>query len=178
MQSHEVLQRRKEVYAFVNARFSTVQETLRPLVENSIHQWPEGTLATSAKISKGEYLEGLPYIVLDFPRALKGSPKMLFRTLFWWGKGFSCIGFMEGERASKAWKEWLKRGLPQNFRVSNSLDWQYDVAAFPFAGHEYTMTSSRPPLHFWVGSWIPLEQFSGISELAERTYLEWIGLLS
>src|SRR5436309_811352 len=39
----------------------------------------------SPKISRGENYQGLPYMVLDYPR--KFTPENIFaiRTLFWWG---------------------------------------------------------------------------------------------
>jgi hypothetical protein len=178
MQSRELLQRRKEVYAVISKLFAEVEDELKPLVENTLHHWPDGTLSTAAKISKGEYLEGLPYMVLDFPRALKGSPKMLFRTLFWWGNGFSCIGYMEGDLARKAWGNWLKQGLPENFRVSTSPDWQHDLQAFPMSGCEKPNAALMAPRHFWVGATKPLDSLEALPQLAKSTYGEWIRLLS
>lgn len=178
MQSQEVLRRRKEVYAFVSQQFAEVQETLKPLIDDSMACWPADTLLTGAKISKGEYLEGLPYMVLDFPRALKGSSKMLFRTLFWWGKGWSCIGYTEGEYAHKAWGAWLKTGLPESFRVSTSSQWQYNVPSFPLAGHDMPPNTSDVPQRFWVGTWIPSEPVADLSNLAHTTYVQWIRLLA
>lgn len=166
------------MYAFVTRQFLAVQETLKPLVTDSISYWPAGTLSASAKISKGEYLEGLPYMVLDFPRALKGSSKMLFRTLFWWGKGWSCIGYMEGENARKGWETWLELGLPENFRVSVSPHWQHDVQKFPLAGTDKPLKSAEAPLHFWVGTWMPPKQIAELPSLARTTYASWISLLS
>ena len=42
------------------------------------------------KISKGENLEHMPYLVLDYPQLKDRDFKMVFRSLFWWGHHLSC----------------------------------------------------------------------------------------
>ncbi len=43
----------------------------------------------SAKISKGENYQGLPYVILDYPAIFQKSDILALRTLFWWGNFFS-----------------------------------------------------------------------------------------
>lgn len=49
------------------------------------------------KISKGENLEGLPFIVLDYPALFNNDNIFCVRTLFWWGNYFSLSLIITGE---------------------------------------------------------------------------------
>jgi len=49
-----------------------------------------------AKVSRGENLKGLPYLVLDFPRIFTKENIFAFRTLFWWGNYVSCTLHLKG----------------------------------------------------------------------------------
>ena len=48
-----------------------------------------GVFSRPPKISKGENYQGLPYVVLDFPRTAQGENLCFIRTMFWWGHFFS-----------------------------------------------------------------------------------------
>lgn len=57
-------------------------------------------------ISKGENYLGLPYVVLDYPAVFGKDGVAAFRTMFWWGNGFSITLHLSGK--------YLK-GLPDDF---------------------------------------------------------------
>lgn len=48
------------------------------------------------KISRGENYKGLPYMVLDYPRAFGREDVLAIRTLFWWGHYFSVTLHLKG----------------------------------------------------------------------------------
>src|SRR5258706_1001549 len=50
----------------------------------------------SPKISKGENYKGLPWMVLDYPRAFGREDVLAIRTLFWWGHYFSVTLHLKG----------------------------------------------------------------------------------
>jgi len=50
----------------------------------------------SPKISKGENYKGLPWMVLDYPRAFGRQDVLAIRTLFWWGHYFSVTLHLKG----------------------------------------------------------------------------------
>jgi hypothetical protein len=50
---------------------------------------PSELFRSSPKISKGENYEGLPYLVLDYPKYFDRTGVIAIRTLFWWGNFFS-----------------------------------------------------------------------------------------
>lgn len=54
------------------------------------------------KISRGEKYEGLPYLVLDYPRLFRPADIFAIRTLFWWGNFFSITLHLAGDYAANA----------------------------------------------------------------------------
>ena len=58
---------------------------------------PAGITALGAKISKGENYEGLPYVMLDYPRCFGKKDAFAVRTFFWWGHFFSITLQLKGE---------------------------------------------------------------------------------
>lgn len=61
---------------------------------------PEGT--ASAKISKGENYEGLPWVMLDHPRYFQKEEVFAIRSFFWWGNFFSITLHLSGQPLKKA----------------------------------------------------------------------------
>jgi hypothetical protein len=57
---------------------------------------PVGVRETSPKISKGEALEGLPYVILDYPRVYSKTNVFAIRILFWWAHYFSLTWHLKG----------------------------------------------------------------------------------
>ncbi|WP_018611371.1 hypothetical protein [Segetibacter koreensis] len=48
------------------------------------------------KISRGENYQGLPYVVLDFPRQFGKEDVFAIRSFFWWGNFFSITLHLAG----------------------------------------------------------------------------------
>jgi hypothetical protein len=63
-------------------------------VNNNI---PKEVLSVSPKISRGENLEGLPWVMLDYPRFFNQEDVFAIRTLFWWGNFFSITLHLKGK---------------------------------------------------------------------------------
>lgn len=61
-----------------------------------MHQLPDELLVSMPKISKGENYEGLPYVMLDFPRFFSKDDVLAVRTFFWWGHFFSITLHLKG----------------------------------------------------------------------------------
>ena len=53
--------------------------------------------AFSPKISKGENYQGLPYVILDYPRLFSRDNIFACRTFFWWGRFFSTTVHLGGD---------------------------------------------------------------------------------
>ena len=106
-----------------------------------------GSSLGSPKISKGENYQGLPYVMLDYPRLFGREDVLAIRTFFWWGHSFSVTVHLKGtyrERylpvLQQRWAELAAAG----FHVGISEDeWRHEhvpetyrpiVSAEDFAG--------------------------------------------
>jgi hypothetical protein len=58
---------------------------------------PEEILQSTPKISRGENYNGLPYVMLDFPRVFSRENIFAIRSFFWWGNYFSITLHLKGE---------------------------------------------------------------------------------
>ena len=86
---------------------------------------PEWITENAPKISRGEKYEGLPYLVLDYPRVFEKERVFAIRTFFWWGHYFSitlhlagtCVRDMREKIMSQR-----ERLVEQNFSICISED--------------------------------------------------------
>lgn len=65
--------------------------------EPLLKQLPSEVLVVSPKIAKGENYEGLPYVMLDYPRCFGKEDTFAIRTFFWWGNFFSITLQLKGK---------------------------------------------------------------------------------
>ena len=56
------------------------------------------------RIFRGENYKLLPYMVLDYPRQFSKESIFTFRSMFWWGNGFSFTLHLQGH----AWEHFRK----------------------------------------------------------------------
>lgn len=77
-----------------NAAMAKVVAFFAGLSEEMKLLWPH---PTTPKISKGENYNGLPYVVLDYPRLFGREDVLAVRTLFWWGHYFSVTLHLKGQ---------------------------------------------------------------------------------
>ena len=73
-----------------------LQEKQQNYFKSSYSHLPEEVLKLSPKISKGENYQGLPYLILDFPRFFEHKNIFAIRTMFWWGNFFSITLHLSG----------------------------------------------------------------------------------
>ena len=76
--------------------FSALQVKQKEWLDINHPSFTEELLQSSPKISKGEYYNGLPYRMLDFPKVFKQSEIFAIRTMFWWGNFFSVTIHLSG----------------------------------------------------------------------------------
>ena len=57
---------------------------------------PEEVNSASPKISRGENYQGLPWLMLDYPRYFDKENIFAIRTFFWWGHYFSTTVHLAG----------------------------------------------------------------------------------
>ena len=58
---------------------------------------PAPVFSIPPKISRGENYNGLPYLILDYPRLFTPTDTFAIRTFFWWGRFFSCTLQLSGD---------------------------------------------------------------------------------
>ncbi|MBZ4189867.1 hypothetical protein [Niabella beijingensis] len=93
--------------------------------------FPPSLLANSGKVSKGENYNGLPYVVLDYPRNFRQGHIFAVRSMFWWGRQVSTTLHVSGEWQAYflprlvAGFELLKTG-PYHLSYSGN-EWEHDV---------------------------------------------------
>jgi hypothetical protein len=75
--------------------FGNLSEQYKP--EPLLQQLPAEILMASPKIAKGENYEGLPYVMLDYPRCFGKEDVFAIRTFFWWGNFFSITLQLKGK---------------------------------------------------------------------------------
>jgi len=80
-------------------------KSLLELLQNTMVQYGEANrsdqrlkrlLSANPKISRGENYEGLPYLILDYPRLFDVKNILTIRTMFWWGNFFSITLHLAG----------------------------------------------------------------------------------
>lgn len=87
--------------AIVSEKVSTLlnhtHEQLKQYLRTQDVRFPEGVKARAGKISRGENYQGLPYILLDYPRKFTQDDVFALRTMYWWGNFFSITFQLGGE---------------------------------------------------------------------------------
>lgn len=71
----------------VYERFGALSSEFQALLAQPV--LPETVTAISPKIARGEKYEGLPWLMLDYPRKFSNGDIFAIRTFFWWGHFFS-----------------------------------------------------------------------------------------
>jgi hypothetical protein len=82
-----------------------------------IQQLPAEVKNILPKISKGENYEGLPYLVLDYPRHFGKENVFAVRTFFWWGNFFSITLHLKG-----IYKTEFEKKIAENVKQFSSDD--------------------------------------------------------
>jgi hypothetical protein len=99
--------------------------THHPITEHLPPNW------STPKISKGENYRGLPWVVLDYPRAFGREDVLAIRTLFWWGHYFSVTLHLKGKYKDLYLPVIRERIVPlgeAGFHISVSDDeWRHEL---------------------------------------------------
>ncbi|MEX6687936.1 hypothetical protein QTN47_10545 [Danxiaibacter flavus] len=91
---------------------------------------PAEVVAVSPKISRGEQYQGLPYVMLDYPRVFKGGDTFAVRTFFWWGNFFSITLHLSGQYKSN-----LIANLAKHQGTLAQKGWYICVSTDPWRHH-------------------------------------------
>lgn len=133
---------RKSINKLTNHELNFASDTSWPLLKRSVlekvqeelHDFAQ-VLALSSeilqdyKISKGDNLQGVPYLVLDTPRIQNGFT-WVCRTLFWWGHHISHTILIHRSVWGEASLDWILH-LPSETRILMQEDaiWEPDITS-------------------------------------------------
>ena len=96
LQNNDFLITKASALTKIQELLTETREQLNRVIEDQGFQFHFPINHTTAKISKGENYELLPYQILDFPAYFKQNDTFAFRTMFWWGNFFSATLHLEG----------------------------------------------------------------------------------
>lgn len=74
--------------------FGALSTAYPPLLAQTV--LPTEVQALAPKIARGEQYNGLPYVMLDYPRLFTRADVCAIRTFFWWGHCFSVTLHLKG----------------------------------------------------------------------------------
>jgi hypothetical protein len=145
----------------VYALFGVLSDSYR----DSLGKYPllvEAAGSRAPKISKGEQYEGLPWVMLDYPRNYVADDAFGIRSFFWWGNYCSITLQLSGiyqQKFTPAITAWMQQP-PADWFIGNGddpwkhhfrndnytplLEWQGDIHTLPFI-----KLAKRISLHEW-----------------------------
>ena len=137
----------------------------------------EAVLFNSPKIARGENYDGLPYVMLDYPRLFGKENIFAFRTMFWWGNFLSVTWHLKGQYAA-SYRASIMAAFDRlgsaGFRICIGEDeWRHDFSAANYRNineltlQQFSATLSEKPFVKLAVS-IPLEKWNNAqNELTE-----------
>jgi len=120
-----------------------VQENIWQHVKKNCLDLPYEVISISPKISKGENYNGLPWLMLDYPRYFEKEKVFAIRTMFWWGHFFSTTLHLSGQYKEK---------------YSSAIVQSYDALS---KNEFYTCVNNEQwHHHFQKGNYLPVKDFT------------------
>jgi hypothetical protein len=122
-----ILFAKNKVVQIVCTLFAQLSEDYKKVTGNKIN---EEISVVNGKIAKGENYQGLPYVILDYPRQFSKTNTFAIRSFFWWGNFFSITLHLTGQYQRK-YTPILKHAIEENYfsgwSISVSKDqWKHD----------------------------------------------------
>ncbi len=100
MLNPEVILTKNRVLQKVTGLLEMLQKQQAELVQQNGLQGKDPFIV-SPKISRGENYLGLPWLILDYPRASAQKDLFFIRSMFWWGNFFSSTLHLSGRYANQ-----------------------------------------------------------------------------
>ncbi|RTL48208.1 MAG: hypothetical protein EKK39_12775 [Sphingobacteriales bacterium] len=124
---------------------------------------PDAVKQISPKIYKGENYQGLPWVMLDYPRYFTRHDELAIRSYFWWGHYFSITLQLSGKfiQAYAHKLQQLPVAQPGWFLLTDEDKWQHVIDynnAIPLADVALSTLMERPFIK--VVRKIPLQQWA------------------
>jgi hypothetical protein len=167
------------------ALFGGLAASLQDEINSNASKLPEVIHLFSPKVFKGEYYQGLPYVMLDYPRVFTRDDVLAMRTMFWWGNFFSVTLQLKGSYQQQYGEKLLqnKRLLAEKgFYVSVSEDeWRHDFHPDNYVPVELNNDKLERAIKgpfIKLAARIPLSHWNDALQLVGEYQLAIIGLLA
>jgi hypothetical protein len=96
----------------------------------------------SYKISTGENLNNLPYVVLDFPKIEGPKFDFVCRALFWWGRGIQFQLILNG-KSKDVYARILAQSKLSDFVLLGPNVWENDIKTTDFCELNFMSESQK-----------------------------------
>lgn len=133
---------------------------------------PEKATTTTPKISRGENYQGLPHLVLDYPRVFDRGNIFAIRSLFWWGRTISTTVHLSGQW-QQFYEEKIINAYPylaqNNFVVATGpKEWVHDATSADYSKIELLSIEDFEEL-VRSKSFLKIALYSPISKINEAS---------
>lgn len=129
--NHEWILTKNRVIEKIAHAMGHLSMRMQQEAEEKRHQLINEMFRSNPKISRGEKYEGLPYIMLAYPRIFEKDNILAIRTFFWWGNFCSITLHVKGKYQEIVLQKLLKERTSlqeAGFYISMSgNEWNHDV---------------------------------------------------
>ncbi|MDQ6814692.1 MAG: hypothetical protein M3040_13205 [Bacteroidota bacterium] len=168
----EILLTKNHIIQKVTNVFGAIAERYKIIIsESELHN----ESITTGKISKGENYNGLPYIMLDYPRQFAKGDVFAIRTFFWWGNFFSITLQLGGHWQQKflpAIQHAIRRNLLEGwFLGCSDTPWDHHFEEDNYAPVRQQSADALPALlHIKIAKKIPLSEWNNMETFFEENF--------
>ena len=106
----------------MDAMLAQTRDEIKSFIEKEKIIFPKHVDSRTGKIFRGENYNGLPYLILDYPKYFGKDSVYAFRTMFWWGKYFSCTLHLTPLPKEINYNNLLRKDI---YICVNDNPWQY-----------------------------------------------------
>lgn len=163
----------------------SLAERMKETVSQNSERLPSVMTASNAKLSRGENYQGLPYLMLDYPRLFGKDDILAIRTFFWWGRFCSVTLHMRGR-----YQALICRNISvatsvlaeHEFYISKEGDeWNHDVLSNDYVRIESMQTEALHSLSrsafIKLSSKVNLTQWNEMEDALYGLFRELLNLL-
>jgi hypothetical protein len=118
---------RARMLARLHAAFERLRDRLMIQLSEGTYLAPLGADLSQGHMGRGDYLDDLPYVYLDYPRYFEGEGYFTFRTLFWWGHEISFSLLLGGEYLQE-----YRQRLLRNLGILEALEVHVSTTETPW----------------------------------------------
>jgi len=152
---------------------------LSEIFQTKSEQLPSSFLSIPPKISKGENYLGLPWVMLDYPRAFSNTDVFAIRCFFWWGNFFSITLQLHGSNTTnycEAITAYLSKNADEWWICVGDDAWQHHFDSNNYIPYDGGVDLSGRPF-IKLAKKIPLQQWDRSFDFFSGTYQEILAML-